>query len=582
MPTPKSVQRIGKCLLSRNKTKDYLIRRVLLFCNTYGTRVDSVVRLVLRKWPQCKILLVIKRQHGDSLPPMPLRCHVVYRDNPMPFCKGVAIIRRFGRMRFDVLSVFKQELTLKILLGMFLLRPRKFLMVQGSAENIAVRRMTLRDLMKWILQKRQTFSSIVISIIPLIVLLCQLPMVLVRLSPWQNKKNLINLIFHNILHGPLADSTWLFLWLQVAMAHAFIWAGKQSKTPQRICVLRIDHVGDNVNTIPLVRALRKDFPASHIAVLCDSGEFIWRNCPYVDEVLIYKTNNRLINRSGGRAAWMFRPFTFYRQLQKRRFDLVIDPVGRTESHIISYLCTAARRISNTYYPYELYDIEIPLRHYQTFTHETVRALALWQPEATITEDDTRLEAWLTDAERSEAESIFAAAGITGDKRCIGIHPGAVSRLRLWPIERFARVAHALCTKHSTQVVYFEPPGMEAMTATFVQELASMGSSAAIVHAASLRSLMALLAKCDLLVCLDSGPMHLVAAVNIPTVAIFGPGEYWRWQPRHNGSRIVRQPLDCAPCSQDTCCTPECMLKVHEEEVLAACELVLAQRLPCRP
>jgi len=500
--------------------------------------------------------------------------HIVYRENPMRLLKGFALVQRLRKMQFAAVAVCKHELTLKILLGILVIWPNEILLLKGSANHTMVQNMTSRELVQWLLKRRQKFHSFLIAVLPMLVLLLQLPCILIKFSSWSKKKALLRDIFLNLRQGPLADSPWLFMWLQVAMAHAFVFGGRKKQRPQRILVIRIDHIGDNVNTIPLVRAIRSDCPNAHITILCDSSAFIWDNCPYIDEVLLYKTNNPFLNRSKKRLRWIFRPFTFYPRLRRRRFDLVLDPVGRTETHILSYLCMSARRIANSYYPYGLYDIEVPLRHYQTDAHEAIRALALWQDKNTITNDDRRLESWLTDIERADANRCFTSFGIAEGERRIGIHPGAMSKLRLWDIERFAYVAHTLHNSQGFRVVYFEPPDLKFMTTVFLQKLEKLGSSASVLRTENLRMLMALIAKCNIFLCVDSGPMHLAAAVNVPTVAIFGPGEYWRWQPLHSGSKIVRHPLYCAPCSQDSCQNPKCMSAVSADDVISTCKGLL--------
>lgn len=564
--------------MSFNNTNDYLIRRVILFCDNRSISINIVVRKILQKCPQCKILLLVRQQQRGSPPPLPPHCVVLYLNNPLSILAGLNLIRRFRRMRFDLIVINKHQLTLKILLEMLLMWPRGFIFFRGEMEYISMQKMTRLELLAWLLWKRQKITSFLIAIMPLLIMLCQIPLLLLCRQRWQGKKKILATIFKNIIRGPLADSPWLFMWLQVAMVLTFIFGGRKKKQwPQRILVIRIDHIGDNINTIPLVRALRSDCPDARISMLCDSSAFIWENCPYIDEVLIYKTNNPRINRGNKRLRWLFRPFTFYPQLRHRSFDLVVDPVGRTETHILSYLCISARRISNNYYPYTLYDIEVPLRNYEADTHEIVRALALWRSESKVTDEDTRLESWLFPDDLHNADIMFSSGGIAVGERIFGIHPGAMSALRLWPIERYAQISHFLQQNYSLRVVYFEPPGMEAATAAFIQEVRSLGSSAVVLRAKDLKNLMAMISRLELFLCVDSGPLHLAAAVNTPTVAIFGPGEYWRWQPLHKRSAIVRKPLDCSPCSQDQCVKPSCMLNIMVDDVLAACEKVLSQK-----
>jgi ADP-heptose:LPS heptosyltransferase len=97
--------------------------------------------------------------------------------------------------------------------------------------------------------------------------------------------------------------------------------------------------------------------------------------------------------------------------------------------------------------------------------------------------------------------------------------------------------------------------------------------------------IALIARCDLLLCGDSGPMHVAAAVGTPVVALFGPTDPARWGPRTPDSRVVRRRVFCGPrpaCSagpHPTCprANPVCMSAITVEEVLLAAEAALTGR-----
>lgn len=96
-----------------------------------------------------------------------------------------------------------------------------------------------------------------------------------------------------------------------------------------------------------------------------------------------------------------------------------------------------------------------------------------------------------------------------------------------------------------------------------------------VGTTSLRQSMALLARCRLLVCNDSGVMHLAAALNIPLVAIFGPQSPVKFGPWGENCRVVYRKVSCSPCRQrffKECepslrGKPECLEALTVEEVL---------------
>jgi len=94
----------------------------------------------------------------------------------------------------------------------------------------------------------------------------------------------------------------------------------------------------------------------------------------------------------------------------------------------------------------------------------------------------------------------------------------------------------------------------------------------LVNKTSIEELMAKIKKLDLFITGDSGPMHIAAAFNIPTVSIFGPTNHYetsQWM--NENSEIVRKDLECQPCMKRTCPLKHnnCMKQIKASDVLVA-------------
>ena len=126
---------------------------------------------------------------------------------------------------------------------------------------------------------------------------------------------------------------------------------------------------------------------------------------------------------------------------------------------------------------------------------------------------------VAESERIWATGYLASSGVEVGDFLIGIHPGASLPEKRWPLEQFREVARALIAEPGVRVLAFaEPSGYGA------ELFAVQGVIGAQV---GLRELIALVDRCDLLVCNDSGPMHIAGALGVPTVAMFGQGiERW--------------------------------------------------------
>ena len=169
----------------------------------------------------------------------------------------------------------------------------------------------------------------------------------------------------------------------------------------------------------------------------------------------------------------------------------------------------------------------------------------------------------SDSERLEADRWLAANGVGEADTIIGIHPGASLPEKRWPVEKFAEVARDLARRPATRVIAFSDP--EGYGAT----LASCDG--VISRTTTLRELVALIARCDVLVCNDSGPMHLAGGLGTPTVAVFASGVARWFAPVGNGHEIVT--------GGDDARTGDGIDGVSPDRVLAAVDRLLS---PMRP
>ena len=152
-----------------------------------------------------------------------------------------------------------------------------------------------------------------------------------------------------------------------------------------------------------------------------------------------------------------------------------------------------------------------------------------------------------------------------DKPIIGINSGAGFESKLWDLERFAKLADRIAVEMNCSILLTWGPGEEHMAK---QIAASMKQKCWVAPPTSIQESIALYKHLTLLVSCDSGPLHLCAALGIPTVSIFGPTD-----PARNGAyglnhQTVHKVLACSFCWKRKCPlgTNECMAQVTVDEV----------------
>jgi ADP-heptose:LPS heptosyltransferase len=161
------------------------------------------------------------------------------------------------------------------------------------------------------------------------------------------------------------------------------------------------------------------------------------------------------------------------------------------------------------------------------------------------EGGPRLEPAPTDLE--QAAAILEAHGLRLGEPFAVIHPGAGADIKLWNARWFGEIAHFLAATYGLKIAL---TGSAAET-SLLDEVTTAGGIPVVSLAGSLsiRQLAAAMKLAQLAVGVDSGPMHLAAAVGTPTVHLFGPSDPALFGPRGEAGRhlVVSSSYPCVPC-----------------------------------
>ena len=158
-------------------------------------------------------------------------------------------------------------------------------------------------------------------------------------------------------------------------------------------------------------------------------------------------------------------------------------------------------------------------------------------------------------------------------KILGINPGAsYGSAKRWYPKEFAEVASNLSSEYD--IVIFGGPGEKDIADDIENYLIEKGVNnyKNLANKTTIKELISQISSLDLFITGDSGPMHLAAALQIPTVSIFGPTKFKetaQWM--NKKSKIVRKNLDCQPCMKRVCPLKhhKCMKMIEASEVLEA-------------
>jgi ADP-heptose:LPS heptosyltransferase len=133
---------------------------------------------------------------------------------------------------------------------------------------------------------------------------------------------------------------------------------------------------------------------------------------------------------------------------------------------------------------------------------------------------------------------------------IGIYPSGGWATKKWKLESFAKLADRFIEEEKSTVVIFWGPGEERDIREMEQ---MMKNKCHKIPKTSLMEMSAIINRCSYFIANDSGPMHIAAALNVPTLGIFGPTNPYLQGPVGNINEWVRcDGLDCLQCNLTSC------------------------------
>jgi heptosyltransferase-2 len=166
-------------------------------------------------------------------------------------------------------------------------------------------------------------------------------------------------------------------------------------------------------------------------------------------------------------------------------------------------------------------------------------------------------------QRAFAKNFLNKIGIGKDDLVIGFHAGARNKARQWGNERFLEVSRRLTRTFPAKILWFKDPGTPE---TLIEK-------DVIPVSLPLKEFLAVLSECRILVCNDTGPMHMASGLDVPVVAVFGPTQpEWFGPLGENHTIVIRREVWCRPCF-DYCIfdQPHCLRLVTVDSVHEAAE-----------
>jgi heptosyltransferase-1 len=278
-----------------------------------------------------------------------------------------------------------------------------------------------------------------------------------------------------------------------------------------VLVVRLGSMGDVIHALPAVATLKYSFPGRHVSWVVDPRwACLLDGNPFVDQVVLL--DRRTL--SGIKQAW--------RELRARRYALAVDFQGLCKSALAA---SCAR-------PDRIYGF------HQSQAREPVAALFYSKRVRTRSAHvvDRNLELATAAGASSILYSFPLPAGCEEGELPAGdfvlASPFAGWAGKQWPLEYYSLLAQRLQQELGLPLVLSGPPRAAGSLAQVAGALSYVSTVPGLIHAT--RRARAVLG-------IDSGPLHLAAALDKPGVAVFGPTDPARNGPYGKSFTVLRAP-----------------------------------------
>lgn len=340
----------------------------------------------------------------------------------------------------------------------------------------------------------------------------------------------------------------------------------------KILVVNLGGIGDVLLSTPALRSLKAAYPDAQVSLLV---------VPRVAEMvsgLSYADSIFEIEMS-----WqgIIKDIILLFKLRRMKFDIAINMrtlvtsnSARKMKFLFDIISPRVRVGRDTDGAGKFFDIKIPetrigKRSEMEYDIDTVAALGADVKDRSI---DIIVDKVCVDA----VSRLLEARGIKKSDRLIAIHPGGRPSHR-WPLPNFAGLISELHKKTPCKFVITGDKNEKGIA----MELAKVSGACAVELAGELtiKELIALIKRCEILISNDTAPIHIAAILGTPVVSLFGPGDVVRFDPTNISDKALTlcKKMPCAPCEKMECEDRKCLDAITVEEVVEAALYLIKRR-----
>lgn len=356
-----------------------------------------------------------------------------------------------------------------------------------------------------------------------------------------------------------------------------------SEAHKNILIVNTFGIGDVLFSTPMAKALKKHFPGATIDFICNKRcQYILRHNKNIDDIIVFEKDEFRKRFDTSKINFIKKIFKFAKKLRNKKYDLAIDLSLGYQLSLLLKLLGVKKRIGFNYrnrgrFLTDKVDINgFSTKHAVEYYMDILRLVGINNVSDKTFELNLspKLEGWGRD---------FIVKNKIENKILVGLAPGGgkswgrYAIYRRWSPEDFSYVARKLSEKEKNIVFLIFGSTEEKELCKVIED--KLGSKAINLGGELLLTqTMALIKKCNLLLCNDGGLLHIAVSQDVNTVSIFGPVDdkvYGPYPPSWKHKVAKAESLECRPCYKNfkhkVCGNHNCLKQIDKMEVLRLSE-----------
>lgn len=377
------------------------------------------------------------------------------------------------------------------------------------------------------------------------------------------------------------SSTFWRYWLWIEFFAARNLCRRLNQGRDRYLIIKLAHIGDAMHIAPMLEALKSRQPEAEIDLMvgpwCADLANRWQS---KGNVWVYTPHLALFHRGNTKQLLSWRSeYQLLHAVRRRKYNVVLSTSTLTMAEWLLIQAAnpdqwiGADNSITSYYP----AIPKSTEAYASRAYESDRVGGLLRHLGL--ETASGLPGYpVRHEEMLQAEAWWTSFGAIRGTRVV-VAPGAGWPGKIWPAERFGKLVDWLFVIFGCRIVLTGAPDEKALGAIIE---ASCPNVLNLIGKTTFGQTAGLVKTADLLLCNDSGPLHLAATFGTPSIALFGPTIASKWQPPGSQHAMIQKPGYCEGCvgwhPVARCLhNGACMKAISVEEVCHSVELLLHKK-----